>query len=178
MSIGDALKFDLFSGKALVKGIAKDPKRLVLGVDPASTKMWNGILGRKDKPLVNTFGGPTKSTFASADAHGLDTGTARTAHAVAKTVAGIWGGYGAMNGLGNAAQGLRGAQGAQGAQGGQGLMRMPMQMPQQQQPQQQQTNPWLEQLRQQEAQRQQQELMRQQIAAALAAQQQQGPVLS
>lgn len=103
MSIGDALKFEKSWIGDIWKGIKKDPKRLVLGVDPLSTKAWNAVLGRKDKPIVGDFGGPTKESYQNANAKGISTGTASTMHGIAKAIAGTYGAYGAAGGLGNAA---------------------------------------------------------------------------
>jgi hypothetical protein len=106
MSLGDALKFEKSWVGDIWKGIKKDPKRLVLGVDPLSTKAWNAVLGRNDKPVVGDFGGPTKESYQNAQDKGIQTGTASTLHGIAKAVAGVYGGYGAAGGLGNAAGSL------------------------------------------------------------------------
>lgn len=55
--LSDALKFETFHTKDLWDRLKKDPKRLVLGVDPWSTKAWNAVLGRDDEPLVDQLGG-------------------------------------------------------------------------------------------------------------------------
>jgi len=57
--LSDVFNFEKSHLKSLWKGIKDDPKRLILGVDPASTKMWNEILGRNDRALVNQLGGAT-----------------------------------------------------------------------------------------------------------------------
>lgn len=101
MSIGDALKFEKSWIGDIWKGIKKDPKRLVLGVDPLSTKGWNAILGRKDKSIVGDFGGPTKESYQNAQDKGIQTGTASTLHGAAKGVAAALGGYYAGGALGN-----------------------------------------------------------------------------
>lgn len=111
--LGDTLAFDTFWLKDLWSGIKADPKRLVLGVDPASTEMWNAALGRDDRALVNAFGGPREGTYERAEAAGVPTNAGRTAHGVAQTIAGM---YGAA-GLGGAAGNVFGS-GAQGAQPG------------------------------------------------------------
>lgn len=94
--LSDALKFDRSWLKDQWKGIKSDPKRLVLGVDPVSTAGWNAVLGREDQPLTNEFGGPTEQSYQNAEAQGINTGPGRTAHGVAKTIAGFYG----MQGLG------------------------------------------------------------------------------
>lgn len=101
MSIGDALHFEKSWLGDIWKGIKKDPKRLILGVDPLSTKGWNAILGRKDKPIVGDFGGPTKEAYQNAQDKGISTGTASTLHGAAKGVAAALGGYYAGGALGN-----------------------------------------------------------------------------
>lgn len=108
MSIGDALKFEAFNLKDMWKGIKKDPKRIFLGVDPASTWAWNKVLGRNDKPIVNQLGGPTNDRFQRAQDAGINTGTASTLHGVAKGVAGALGGYYAGGALGNIGSGSGG----------------------------------------------------------------------
>lgn len=55
--LDDALDFEIFHTKDLWKRIKDDPKRLLLGVDPWSTKAWNTVLGRDDQPLVDQMGG-------------------------------------------------------------------------------------------------------------------------
>lgn len=91
--IKKALKFEVFNVKSIFKKIAKNPQRLLVGaVDPIGTKIANSILGTKWKPAVNQLGGATKETFAEAQAKGMDVGLAKSLHAVAGAVAGIWGG--------------------------------------------------------------------------------------
>jgi len=91
--IKKALKFEAFNVKGIVKKIAKNPQRLLVGaVDPIGTKIANTVLGTKWKPAVNQLGGATKETFAEAEAKGMDTGLSKSLHAVAGVVAGIWGG--------------------------------------------------------------------------------------
>lgn len=106
-----ALKFETFNVKGIIKDIAKNPQRLLTGaVDPISTKLTNAVFGTHYKPVVNQLGGATEQRFRDAEAKGMDTGTARTLHKIAGTVAGIWGGNAAANaaswGLGNAASDL------------------------------------------------------------------------
>lgn len=114
MSIKDALKFEKSWVGDIWKGVKRDPKRLILGVDPISTKGWNAVLGRKDKSVVGDFGGPTKESYQNAQDKGINTGTASTLHGIAKAVAAAWGGYGAANGIINGAAAL-GSTGAVGS---------------------------------------------------------------
>ena len=51
--------------------IKDDPKRLLLGVDPASTELWNGILGKDDEPIVNFLGGPMGSGWTGMGSGGV-----------------------------------------------------------------------------------------------------------
>jgi len=107
--------------------IKDDPKRLLLGVDPLSTGMWNMALGRDDEPIMNVLGGPMGSgglglgesggVYGRAEEAGIDTGAAGGMHDIAEVVASIWGGYGAAQGLG-AAFGAGGGGGGGGAAGG------------------------------------------------------------
>lgn len=103
---GDALKFENFALKDLWKGIKKDPKRLVLGVDPWSTKAWNKVLGRDDEPLVDQLGGPygghTFSAFgnkdggvyARAEKAGVPTNAAGSLHDTAHVISALYGAAG------------------------------------------------------------------------------------
>lgn len=114
MSLKDALGFESFNIGNFFKNLKHDPKRIFLGVDPLSTKAWNTVLGRNDKPLVNQLGGPTSQTYKDANAKGISTGTASTLHGIASVIAGAEGGAGAFNGLGNAAGSLGGGGGTTG----------------------------------------------------------------
>lgn len=138
--LGDALAFEQFNLKDMWDGLRKDPKRLLLGVDPWSTKAWNFVLNRDDKPLVDQMGGPyagrTFSVGSSADLAkrdgvykraqeaGVNIGPASNMHNVAHAIAALY----AANGLGNIGD---------GGFGGEGYGNMPKSMPQTQQPQQQ-----------------------------------------
>lgn len=97
-------KFDVFAGKKALKDIGKNPERLLYGsADPLSTKVWNKVLGTNDKPILNQYGGPTKDTFQAAADKGMDLSGAAPAHAIAQTVAQVYGGKGALSALGGAA---------------------------------------------------------------------------
>lgn len=110
---GDALGFEAFHAGDLWDRLKKDPKRIVLGVDPLSTKAWNGILGRKDEPLVDqlggAYGGHTISAFGNNDGGvykrareaGIDTGAGEKMQDAAHVIASIYGAnglYGATGG--------------------------------------------------------------------------------
>jgi hypothetical protein len=106
--------------KNFAKDIWSDPSRLLTGVDPFSTKVWNGVLGTDNKPMVNMLGSPDRQYYESAQAAGIDTGPAENFHQVADVVAGAFGAAGLSNAAGNlynmAGQGAAGAgTGAAGA---------------------------------------------------------------
>src|SRR5688572_19265675 len=96
--LSDTFAFDKFWTKDLWKNIKSDPKRLILGVDPASTWAWNKVLGRDDKPLVDQMGGPYDGrvlsyghdggeVFDRAKAAGINTDAGRANHDAAHVVA-------------------------------------------------------------------------------------------
>lgn len=129
MSLKDALGFELFHGKRLLGQLWDDPSRLLTGVDPASTKLWNGVLGTDKKPLVDQMGGATGDTYRAAEANGIDTTTGKGLQNVAHVVAGsIAGGYGAdqlggaigSSGAGGSSAGGSGLSGLFGGGGGTG----------------------------------------------------------
>jgi hypothetical protein len=97
--IKKALKFEGFNVKKIVKGVIKDPTRLIFGIDPLGTKIGNTVMNDNKKALVNQLGGATEDTYREAEARGMDTGLARNLHQVAGLVAGFYGG----NALGNLA---------------------------------------------------------------------------
>jgi hypothetical protein len=105
----DSLDFEKFFAKDLWSNLKKDPKRLILGVDPASTWAWNKVLGRDDDPLVDQMGGPydgrvfsyghgNGGVYDRAQAAGIDTTAAQGNHDAAHLIAGSF----AAGGLGNA----------------------------------------------------------------------------
>ena len=111
--IKKALKFEAFNVKNIVKGVIKNPQRLLTGaVDPLGTKISNKMFGSHYDPLVNQLGGATEKTFQDAEARGMDTGLARNLHKAAGLVAGFYGGNALGNlaswGAGNAASDLAG----------------------------------------------------------------------
>lgn len=125
--LSDSLNFEKFFAKDLIKGIKKDPKRLILGVDPASTWAWNKFLGRDDKPLVDQMGGPYDGRVLSfghdgggvydrAAAAGVDTDAAHLNHNIAHIIAGSY----ALGGAGLGGGGSAGSAGL-GEGGGSGL---------------------------------------------------------
>ena len=114
--LSDVLKFEKSHFKTLGKGLLKDPKRLILGVDPLSTKMWNEILGRNDRALVNQLGGATSYDYQQALDEGINIGPGATMHQIAATVASIYAG-GALGALAAPAGGAAAGAGATAAGG-------------------------------------------------------------
>lgn len=87
--------FEDFNLKDIARKLKEDPKRLLLGVDKGSTKVWNKALGRDDEPIVNEWGGPTPEAYQRAIEAGIDVGPGAGMHQIAQLVAGtIAGGYG------------------------------------------------------------------------------------
>lgn len=116
MSIKSLIGFENLFSKEFGKDILRKPSRLLTGIDPASTKVWNKVLGRDDKPLVNAFGSPGSQYYDMAEAKGIDTGSAKNLHRVADVVAGIYGAQGLAGiGGGGAAPAGAGVPGAGGA---------------------------------------------------------------
>lgn len=110
--LSDALKFEKNHVSQIFQGIKKDPKRLVLGLDPLTTGFWNGVLGRDDEPIVNQLGGPTEQQYGRAEDQGINTGPGRTAHGVAGTIAGFYGAQAGGDALSWAGGGTGGGTGA------------------------------------------------------------------
>lgn len=100
------------TNKGLIKSIAKNPERLLVGaIDPIGTKIANTLTGKDWDPAVNQLGGPTGKTLDDINA----SGTTRGIFKGADLVAGAFGGAGAANGLGAAYGSIGG--GAGGAAG-------------------------------------------------------------
>jgi hypothetical protein len=74
--VGDATK------EGLVEGVIKNPSRLLTGVDPVSSKSWNGILGTNKKSLVSVTGGPTNRTLDKFGAGKLTRGVFKVANSI------------------------------------------------------------------------------------------------
>jgi len=105
--LGNVLGFEKFHGKQILKDIAHKPTRLLTGVDPASTKLWNKVLGTNDKPIVDQMGGATQDRYRQAEAAGIDPSAGKGLQNVAHVVAALYG----AQGLGNAAGNLMGSGG-------------------------------------------------------------------
>jgi hypothetical protein len=105
----DIGKFELFNLKDMFGKIKDDPERLFLGaIDPMSSKMWGGVLGKKYEPLVDqmggAYGGHMLSAFGNKDGGvygrakeaGIDTGPGGAMHDAAHVLSALFaGGYGA-----------------------------------------------------------------------------------
>lgn len=111
------LGFENSFSSDFTKDIFKHPTRLLTGIDPLSTKISNGLLGRDDEALVNMFGSPGQQYYDSAEAKGIDTGAGQGFHKVADGVAGIFGAAG-LAGIGAGAAGAAGAGGTAGGAAG------------------------------------------------------------
>lgn len=108
--LGDLGSFELFNLKGMANQVKDNPARLLYGAaDPFSTKVWNKILGRDDKPLIDQWGGAADHRYEEAEEAGINTGPGKTGHGIAKAIASFYaGGYGAgqaggLLGSGNAA---------------------------------------------------------------------------
>lgn len=110
--LGNLGQFEAFNLKGMLNQVKDNPARLLYGAaDPFSTKVWNKILGRDDKPLVDQWGGAAKHRYQEAEDAGIDTGAGKQMHGLAKAIASFYaGGYGA-----NQAGGLLGSGQAAGA---------------------------------------------------------------
>lgn len=116
----DVLDFEKSGLKDLWGGIKESPERLLMGsVDPASTKLWNALLNRDDKPLLDQMGGQPNSAYDNAEARGVDTRAGKGMHYLARAIAAYnTGAY--VGGLGGGMGG--GSSGGGGMGGGMGGM--------------------------------------------------------
>jgi hypothetical protein len=125
--LGDVGSFEMFNLGAMGNQVKDNPARLLYGsADPFSTKMWNGVLGTNDKPLVDQWGGAAPQRYQEAQDAGINTGPGQTMHTIAKTIASIYAGGaagGLLGGGGGAASGAStaGTAGASGASTGAGF---------------------------------------------------------
>lgn len=112
----DAIGYDFekYNFKSMWEQLKKNPGRALIGsFDPASTKMWNEILGRDDDPIISQLGGPTKQRYVDYVEQGGDpraASNAATAHQIAATIASIYAG----GALGAVAGGMGAGAGAAG----------------------------------------------------------------
>lgn len=89
-----AVKFQFSHVSSVLKGLKKNPLRVLTGGDPLSTTVWNKVLGTKYKPLFGQLGGATPDQFNEYEAkHGAGSlGFAKALHTVAETVLGFYAG--------------------------------------------------------------------------------------
>lgn len=122
----DVLGFEAFNLKGIGSKLKDNPARLLYGgIDPASTKVWNALLGKDDKPLLDQWGGASPDTYTAANAAGVPTSSGKMMHDIAKVVAAVYVGRYGKDSLGVGSDNGGGGQGFPG-------VNMP---PQQQQPQ-------------------------------------------
>lgn len=107
--LSNVIDFEGFNGKRIGQALLHDPSRLLTGVDPASTGLWNEILGTHNHALVDQMGGATGQTYGAARQAGIDTTAGQDVQDLAHLVA-----------AGYAIGGLAGAGSAGGAGGGAG----------------------------------------------------------
>jgi hypothetical protein len=117
--IAKGLKFAFSHGKKILKGIVKNPTRLLTGIDPLGTKIHNKLFGTKYKPLITQLGGATDEQFAEYEAkNGAGSlGYARSMQKIADTVAGFYAGGALMKVGGKLASQVAGKVGSAGAGG-------------------------------------------------------------
>lgn len=103
MSVGDIFKFEKFNLGRMWDQVKEDPERLLYGsADPFSTKVWNGVLGTDDKPIVDQWGGAAPQRYQEAEDAGIDTTSGHNMHRVARLVAALYAGGAAGNAMGGA----------------------------------------------------------------------------
>lgn len=99
--LGDLGKYHVFEAKNWIHELKDHPWRAVVGsMDEAGTKVWNKLLNRDDKPLVDKFGGATNDNLSGAQASGVNIGPAKQARSLARLLTAAFGGGGAMNSMG------------------------------------------------------------------------------
>lgn len=107
---GDLGNFELFNLKGMANQVKENPARLLYGsADPFSTKMWNKILGRDDKPLIDQWGGAADHRYEEAENAGINTGAGKTGHGIAKAIAAMYTGGAAAGAMGGGAGAASGA---------------------------------------------------------------------
>lgn len=115
--LGDVGSFEAFNAKGMLGQVKDNPARLLYGsADPFSTKVWNGLLGTDDKPLVDQFGGAADHRYGEAEDAGINTGPGKSMHTLAKAIASIYAG-GAASGAMSGGASTAGAAGGAGGTG-------------------------------------------------------------
>jgi hypothetical protein len=113
--------FEKYNFSQMWEQLKDNPARILYGAfDPASTKLWNEVLGRDDDPIISQMGGPTKQRYVDYIEQGGDpraASNAATAHQIAATIASIYAGgaLGAMMPAMGAGAGAAGAGAGAGA---------------------------------------------------------------
>ncbi|RMH95437.1 hypothetical protein [Pseudomonas songnenensis] len=115
---GDLGNFEVFNLKGMANQVKDNPARLLYGsADPFSTKVWNKILGRDDKPLIDQWGGAADHRYEEAEDAGINTGAGKTGHGIARAIASFYTGGAAAGAMGGGAGAASGA-GTAGGSGG------------------------------------------------------------
>lgn len=118
----DVVDFKLWEGKKVLSDIGKKPSRMLTGVDPWSTNVWNTVKGSDDKPIVDQMGGTTKANMSQMDREGMNTSPGRRMEDIAHVVAAIFGAKGLAGiGGGSSAGGAAIGEGAAAGGGGMGI---------------------------------------------------------
>jgi len=102
----------LFHGKEILKGVSKDPSKLLFGVDPLGSKVGSLVTGRDSDSLINAIGGPTSKQFSKAKAEGIDTGPSKVADDIAKVAVAYFTGGAAAGHFGSGASAVSGSSSA------------------------------------------------------------------
>jgi hypothetical protein len=88
--------------KNLGNHFGQNPTQMLTGVDPFSTKMWNGITGQKNTPWLNQYGGETNQDYSNSQSRGINTSGGQVMGTLANAIAGFYGGQALGNLAGNA----------------------------------------------------------------------------
>lgn len=114
--LGDLGSFEAFNLKGMMNQVKDNPARLLYGsADPFSTGVWNKILGRDDKPLIDQWGGAADHRYEEAEEAGINTGAGKTGHGIAKAIASFYAGGAGAGAMGGGAAGGASGAGASGA---------------------------------------------------------------
>jgi hypothetical protein len=106
-SVGDTNLDEL---KNLGNHFTRSPQQLLTGVDPLSTKLWNGVTDQKNNPWVGQYGGETNQDYQNSNNRGINTSGGQIAGSIANMIAGYEGGaaLGGLAGSSMAGSGLGG----------------------------------------------------------------------
>lgn len=98
--LGDVLSTAWDGVKNLGQGIIDDPRRLLAGVDPLSTRAFNEVTGEDYAPLISQMGGPGPEALANAGNERNNSGIQGLFRGI-DTAAGVFGGAAAAPALGS-----------------------------------------------------------------------------